>query len=49
MPLESDAAIRDLLRQTHTIAVLGIKDDPEQDAHRVPHPAGEPEAREHPR
>jgi predicted CoA-binding protein len=36
MPLESDEAIRDLLRQARTIAVLGIKDDPGQDAHRVP-------------
>ena len=36
MPLESDDALRDLLRSTRTIAVLGIKDHPSQDAHRVP-------------
>jgi predicted CoA-binding protein len=36
MPIESDAGLRDLLENTRTIAVLGIKDAPGEDAHRVP-------------
>lgn len=36
MPLESDEEIRALLEDTRSIAVLGIKDDPAEDAHRVP-------------
>jgi len=36
MSIGSDSELRDLLRHTTTIAVLGIKDAPEQDAHRVP-------------
>lgn len=36
MPLEKDAEIRDLLRRVRSIAVLGIKEAPEEDAHRVP-------------
>lgn len=36
MPIESDDAIRELLRGVRCIAVVGIKDDPAQDAHRVP-------------
>ncbi len=36
MPIESDEAIRGLLRATRSVAVLGIKDDPAEDAHRVP-------------
>jgi predicted CoA-binding protein len=34
--LESPAQIRDLLENTHRIAVLGIKPDPEQPANYVP-------------
>ncbi|GAC1409903.1 MAG: CoA-binding protein [Gemmatimonadaceae bacterium] len=34
--LESQAQIKDLLENTHRIAVLGIKPDPEQPAHYVP-------------
>ena len=36
MPIGSDAELRDLLQRTTTIAVLGIKDAPAEDAHRVP-------------
>jgi hypothetical protein len=36
MPTASDAELRDLLERTTTIAVLGIKDAPAEDAHRVP-------------
>lgn len=36
MPLERDDDIRELLRGTRTVAVLGIKGDPDQDAYRVP-------------
>ena len=36
MPLESDEAIGALLRDVRSIAVVGIKDDPGEDAHRVP-------------
>jgi hypothetical protein len=36
MPLHSDAALEQLLRETHTIAVLGIKDGEHEDAFRVP-------------
>ncbi len=32
----SDEALADLLRNTRTIAVVGIKDRPEEDAYRVP-------------
>ena len=32
----SDEALADLLRKTKTIAVVGIKDRPEEDAHRIP-------------
>jgi predicted CoA-binding protein len=35
MPLESDAEIRELLEQVRTIAVIGIKQSPSEDAHRV--------------
>ncbi len=34
--IESDAALRDLLERTRTIAVLGIKDGEADDAYRVP-------------
>ena len=36
MPLEDDAALRALLEEVHTIAVLGIKQGAEDDAFRVP-------------
>ena len=36
MPTASDAGLRDLLERSTTIAVLGIKDAPAEDAHRVP-------------
>jgi predicted CoA-binding protein len=36
MPTASDAELRDLLQSTRTVAVLGIKDAPSEDAHRVP-------------
>ena len=36
MPTASDAELRDLLQRTKTVAVLGIKDAPSEDAHRVP-------------
>ena len=36
MPTASDAELRDLLQRTRTVAVLGIKDAPSEDAHRVP-------------
>ncbi len=36
MPTASDAELRDLLERTKTIAVLGIKEAPMEDAHRVP-------------
>ncbi len=32
----SDEAIREILASARTIAVVGIKDDPAEDAHRVP-------------
>ena len=32
----SDPELAELLRSVKSIAVLGIKDDPQQDAHRVP-------------
>lgn len=32
----SDEALTDLLRETRTIAVVGIKDGAEEDAHRIP-------------
>ena len=38
--LESPAQIKDLLENTHRIAVLGIKPDPDQPAHYVPEYAG---------
>ncbi len=34
--IESPAQIKDLLENTHRVAVLGIKPDPEQPAHYVP-------------
>jgi hypothetical protein len=36
MPIESDAGLRDLLESTKSVAVLGIKGDAAEDAHRVP-------------
>jgi predicted CoA-binding protein len=36
MPIGSDEELRDLLARTRTIAVVGIKADPGEDAHRVP-------------
>lgn len=36
MPLQSDPEIRELLEHVRSIAVIGIKDAPEADAHRVP-------------
>jgi predicted CoA-binding protein len=36
MPIASDAELRDLLAATKTVAVLGIKDAPAEDAYRVP-------------
>ncbi len=36
MPLDGDAAIRSLLERIHSIAVVGIKADEREDAHRVP-------------
>jgi predicted CoA-binding protein len=36
MPIGSDEELRALLASTRTIAVVGIKADPEEDAHRVP-------------
>lgn len=36
MPLRSDRELRTLLENTRTIAVLGIKADEREDAHRVP-------------
>lgn len=36
MPLETDEALRSLLAQVRTIAVVGIKADPTADAYRVP-------------
>ena len=36
MPIASDAELRDLLQRTKSVAVLGIKDAPSEDAHRVP-------------
>jgi hypothetical protein len=36
MHIASDAELRDLLLAAKTIAVLGIKDAPAEDAHRVP-------------
>jgi predicted CoA-binding protein len=36
MPTASDAELRDLLQGTKTVAVLGAKDAPAEDAHRVP-------------
>lgn len=36
MSIGSDAELRNLLQRTTTIAVLGIKDAPQEDAHRVP-------------
>jgi predicted CoA-binding protein len=36
MPLETDEEIRALLSDARSVAVLGIKDDPAEDAHRVP-------------
>lgn len=36
MPLEDDDALRALLEEVHTIAVLGIKQGAEDDAFRVP-------------
>ena len=35
-PHESDAELREILEQTHTIAVVGIKDRESEDAHRIP-------------
>lgn len=32
----SDESLADLLRETRTIAVVGIKDHPEEDAYRIP-------------
>jgi hypothetical protein len=32
----SDPELREILRSARTIAVVGVKDDPEADAHRVP-------------
>ena len=32
----TDEALRDLLTRVHSIAVVGIKADPDEDAHRVP-------------
>ena len=36
MPVETDRALREILEQARTIAVLGMKAAPEEDAHRVP-------------
>jgi hypothetical protein len=36
MPVSSDDALRALLQAVRTIAVIGIKADPGEDAHRVP-------------
>ena len=36
MPLQSDEALRELLLRVHTIAVVGIKNGPGDDAFRVP-------------
>jgi predicted CoA-binding protein len=36
MPLDSDEEIRALLRDMRNIAVVGIKEDPAEDAHKVP-------------
>ena len=36
MPIESDEELRDLLTRVRSIAVVGIKDGPEDDAFRVP-------------
>ncbi len=36
MPLQSDDELRELLLRVHTIAVVGIKDGPGDDAFRVP-------------
>lgn len=35
-PTEGDAEMRDLLADCHTIAVVGIKEDPREDAYRIP-------------
>jgi predicted CoA-binding protein len=36
MPIAGDEELRDLLARARTIAVVGIKASPEEDAHRVP-------------
>lgn len=36
MPTTDDDEIRSLLQEVRSVAVLGIKDDPAADAHRVP-------------
>jgi predicted CoA-binding protein len=36
MPLENDEEIRALLSDARSVAVVGIKDDPAEDAHKVP-------------
>jgi len=36
VPVEDDAELREILERTRTIAVLGMKAQPEEDAYRVP-------------